>query len=33
MHNKNTKVYAVDTWEGSPEYFNGNFKKVEEIFK
>ena len=31
-YNKNTKVYAVDTWEGSPEYFNGDFKKVEEIF-
>ena len=30
--NKNTIVYAVDTWEGSPEYFNGDFKEVEEIF-
>jgi predicted O-methyltransferase YrrM len=31
-NNPKTKVYAVDTWEGSPEYFNGDFKEVEDIF-
>jgi predicted O-methyltransferase YrrM len=30
--NKNSMVYAVDTWEGSPEYFHGNFQEVEDIF-
>lgn len=25
-------VYAVDTWEGSPEYFNGNFTEIENAF-
>jgi predicted O-methyltransferase YrrM len=23
---------AIDTWEGSPEYVNVNFKKVEDVF-
>ena len=31
--NKKSKVYAVDTWEGSPEYTSDiNFKEVECIF-
>ena len=30
--NPDSKVYAVDTWKGSPEYFNTNFKEIEYIF-
>lgn len=32
ISNKESLVYAVDTWKGSPEYFNGDFEEVEEIF-
>ena len=30
--NKKSRVYAVDTWEGSPEYKNTNFKIIEKTF-
>lgn len=30
--NSLSKVYAVDTWTGSPEYGNINFKKIEKTF-
>jgi predicted O-methyltransferase YrrM len=30
--NPESKVYAVDTWGGSPEYGNADFKTIENIF-
>ena len=32
MNNKDSKIYCIDTWEGSPEYVNTNFKKIEKTF-
>lgn len=31
-NNKKSKVYAIDTWQGSPEYGNINFNKIEKTF-
>ena len=30
--NPESKVYSIDTWEGSPEYTEVNFSKIEEKF-
>lgn len=30
--NTKSKIYAIDTWEGSPEYKNLNFKTIEKEF-
>lgn len=31
-NNTESKVYCVDTWKGSPEYGDLDFKKIENIF-
>jgi len=31
--NPNSRVYAIDTWEGSPEYVGTDFHEVEETFR
>jgi predicted O-methyltransferase YrrM len=31
--NKESILFCIDTWEGSPEYIGTDFKKVEEKFK
>jgi len=32
VSDKKSMVYAVDTWSGSPEYFNGDFTEIEDVF-
>lgn len=32
VSDKKSMVYAVDTWSGSPEYFNSNFTEIEKAF-
>jgi predicted O-methyltransferase YrrM len=31
--NPDTRVYAIDTWEGSPEYVGTDFHEIEEKFR
>ena len=32
MNHIDSKIYCIDTWEGSPEYVHINFKQVEKTF-